>query len=278
MPPITLSTDFGESDGYVAQMKGVILGIAPAATIVDVTHEIPPGDIRLGALTLDQIVDAFPPATMHVVVVDPGVGSRRSLVGVEAGGQRFVTPNNGLLTDVLARHPPARVHRLTDERYWRHPISSTFHGRDVLAPVAAHWNRGADLADFGPPLPATDLVQLRSAEPRRDGQSWVGEVLAVDRFGNLITNLHAAGIPEDSWSQAQVTIGSATIDGISRFYSEQPADSLMALIGSSGRLEIAVNGGSAAARLGLANGAGIRVTSLQETGGRGQEPEYAADV
>lgn len=260
MPPITLLTDFGSSDGYVAQMKGVILGIDPQAAIVDVMHEVPAGNIRLGALTLDRVVDAFPPATVHVVVVDPGVGSRRALVGVEAGGQRFVAPNNGLLTDVLARHPPTRLHRLTEERYWRSPISETFHGRDVLAPVAAHWNRGVDLADFGPPVSPNELVRLPSAEPRREGGTWVGEVLAVDHFGNLVTNIRSEMIPCELRPHSRVRIGSMTMEGISRFYSEQPAGKLMALYGSSERLEIAVNGGSAAARLGLGIGAEIRVT------------------
>jgi S-adenosyl-L-methionine hydrolase (adenosine-forming) len=260
MPPLTLLTDFGTSDGYVAQMKGVILGIDAGAVIVDVSHEIPPGNIRLASLLLDQIVDAFPPRTVHVIVVDPGVGSGRQLIAIEAAGQRFVCPDNGLLTDLVARYAPARVRRLSEARFWRNPLSATFHGRDILAPVAAHWNRGTDLAEFGPPLDPANLIRLPSAEPRRAGPAWLGEVLAVDRFGNMISNLHSAIIPEERRSAIRVSIGSVTIDGINRFYAERPAGSLIALIGSSGRLEIAVNGGSAAAQLGLGIGATIHIT------------------
>lgn len=273
MPPITLLTDFSADGGYVAQMKGVILGIDPGAVIVDVTHTISPGDIRQGALALDQVMDAFPPETIHVAVVDPGVGGSRALVGVEAGGQRFLAPDNGLLSLVVERSLPTRVHRLSENRYWRNPVSMTFHGRDILAPVAAHWSCGADLAEFGPPAVFANLVRLHVPAPRRDGRSWVGEVVTVDRFGNLITNLPISIIAEAPRHQTSVTIGSplqrgvavgahaiaGIVRGISRYYSEQPAGSLIALFGSSGKLEIAVSGGNAAERLKMGIGVEVRV-------------------
>lgn len=258
---ITLLTDFGTDDGYVAQMKGVILGIAPGVAIVDVTHVVPPQDIRRAALLLDEVVDAFPPGTVHVVVVDPAVGSARALVGVEAAGQRFLAPDNGVLTCVLARYPAQRIHRLTAERFRRTPVSSTFHGRDVFAPAAAYLSSGTDLSEFGPPVAATDLVSLPIPRPRHAGRTWTGEVIAVDRFGNLITNLTAAEIGDAAGQPdpAQVTIGAATIQGVSRYYAERGPGELLALLGSSGRLEVAVNGGSAAELLGLGVGASVLV-------------------
>lgn len=262
MTLITLLTDFGRFDSYVAQMKGVILGMAPRATIVDATHEIPPGDIRLGALALDDMVDAFPPETIHVVVIDPGVGSRRALIGVEAAGQRFLAPDNGVLTEFLTRCAPRRLHQLTEVRFWRQPTSTTFHGRDILAPIAAHWVCGADLSEFGPPLAPERLIQLPAILPQREGATWRGEVVAVDHFGNLITNLRSDAIPELSRSNGIVTLGSHQIDGISRFYAERAPGSLVALIGSSNRLEVSVNGGSAARQLGIGRGATIRVTFM----------------
>jgi S-adenosylmethionine hydrolase len=258
---ITLLTDFGTDDGYVAQMKGVMLGIAPEVTIVDVTHAVPPQDVRRAALILDEVVEAFPPGTVHVVVVDPGVGSARALVGAEAADQRFLAPDNGVLSCVFARHPPRRIHRLTAERFRRTPVSSTFHGRDLFAPAAASLSRGTDLSEFGPSLAATDLVNLAIPRPRRAGRTWIGEVIAVDRFGNLITNLTAAELAEGAAQPvaARVTIGTATIEGVSRFYAERGPGELLGLIGSSGRLEVAVNGGSAAQRLGLGVGAAVQV-------------------
>jgi S-adenosylmethionine hydrolase len=258
---ITLLTDFGTADSYVAQMKGVILGIAPEATIVDITHAIPPGDIAQGAFVLERAADAFPPQTIHVAVVDPGVGSRRALVGVELLSQRFLAPDNGLLTDLLARGDPLRAHRLENDRYRRNPVAATFHGRDILAPAAARWSRGADLADFGPAVAPRELVRLTRTQPRRDGPAWIGEIVAIDRFGNLISNLSADALSRELNDETTVSIGTTVIRGICRYYSECPDGVLLALIGSTGRLEIAVNGGSAADRLHAKVGAEIRITS-----------------
>src|SRR5690349_1490470 len=146
MSIITLTTDFGERDSYVAQMKGVILAINSQAQIVDVTHAIGPQDVARGARIIEEIAGVYPAGSIHVAVVDPGVGSERALLAAEAAGQRFLAPDNGLLSPLFRRFGPERVHRLANERYWRRPVSATFHGRDILAPVAAHWSRGADLA------------------------------------------------------------------------------------------------------------------------------------
>lgn len=278
--PITLLTDFGTLDGYVAQMKGVILSMAPQAVIVDVTHAIGPGEIRQGGLALEQVIDAFPPATIHVAVVDPGVGSQRGLVGLESAGQRFLAPDNGLLGEIVDRRGATRVHRLEVDRFWRRPVSSTFHGRDVLSPVAAHWLLGADLAEFGAAVDARDLIRLAIAAPCRieaNTQSvagWAGEVIAADRFGNLMTNLRGEHLGEFERAVVVVTgpKGPLAIAGVSRFYAQQPSGALMALVGSSGRLEVAVNGGSALERLGAGVGTSVRVhTSGGNECGRAEE-------
>src|SRR5262245_4598333 len=176
MSLVTLTTDFGTCDSYVAQMKGVILGIAPQARLVDVTHAIPPQDVARGAHVLEEIAGAFPPDTIHLAVVDPGVGSDRVLLAAEAAGQRFLAPNNGLLSLVFDRWPPSRIHRLAVARFWRRSVAPTFHGRDILAPVAAHWSLGTDPAAFGPPLNPTDLVALRADLPRQAGSATIGRV------------------------------------------------------------------------------------------------------
>lgn len=266
MTVVTLTTDFGFVDSYVAQMKGVLLGLVPDAVLVDVTHDIPPQDIRRGAWLLAELPGAFPPGTLHVAVVDPGVGTARPLVGVEAGGQRFLAPNNGLLSRVLAEFPPTRMHQLTEPRFWRAPVSPTFHGRDILASVAGHWLRGCDLSEFGPALPA--LGVSCDTPPRREAKRLLGEVVAIDRFGNLLTNIPQAWIPEPARAGALIEVGRQRLQGIARCYGErtsnapgdapvestedptEPAD-VLALFSSQGRLEIAVVNGSASEELGV---------------------------
>jgi S-adenosylmethionine hydrolase len=259
MPIITLTTDFGVCDSYVAQMKGVILSIHPDVHIVDVTHAIPPQDVGRAATVLAEVAEVFPAGTVHVAVIDPGVGSERALLAAEAAGQRFLAPDNGLFTPLFRRFPPTRVHRLSEDRYWRKPVSATFHGRDILAPVAAHWSRGADLADFGPPCDVSALVVLPVAEPRRVGLTLIGRVEAVDAFGNLITNIREADLPAGDHDTFGISLGGQRIAGICRCYTDRPPGSLLALCGSSGRLEIAVNRGNAALKIGAAAGAEIRI-------------------
>jgi len=242
---ITLTTDFGLSDSYVAQMKGAILTIAPDVVLIDVTHKIPPQDRVAGSAVLADAVGAFPAGTIHLVVVDPGVGTVRRAVAVEARGEndaselRFVAPDNGVLTRVLEGRTVCRAVQLAEPRYWRPSVSQTFHGRDVFGPVAAHWSRGVDLAEFGPPL-NSPLVKLFLPTPIREGRNLCGEVVRTDAFGNLITNIAAAQLPESDRGRLTVEIGTQRIAGISRAYQDRSAGELVALIGSSGMLEIAV--------------------------------------
>jgi S-adenosyl-L-methionine hydrolase (adenosine-forming) len=244
-PLITLTTDFGLSDSYAAQMKGAILTIAPDAVLIDVTHKIPAQDRGVAAAMLADAIGAFPVGTIHLVVVDPGVGTARRAVAVEAHGPadagelRFVAPDNGVLTRVLQGRSIVRAVELTEPRFWRENVSRTFHGRDVFGPVAAHWSLGVDLAEFGPPL-ESPLIKLSLPETIRQGQSLCGEVLRTDAFGNLITNIAAAQLPEAYWPRLTVEIGTQRIEGMSRAYQDRPAGELVAVIGSSGLLEIAV--------------------------------------
>jgi hypothetical protein len=261
MSIVTLTTDFGTSDNYVAQMKGVILGIAPEVQLVDVTHAISLQDVSRGAAILEEIAAVFPAGTIHIAVVDPGVGGPRALVAAEAAGQRFLAPDNGLLVPVILRFPPARVHRLAAERFWRKPVSATFHGRDILAPVAAHWSLGADLADFGPPFDVATLVALPANAPRRLAAALVGQIDSIDAFGNLITNVREADLPAGDRCAIAIRIGARQTIGISRCYSDRPPGCLLALVGSSGRLEIAINGGNAAKELDVARGAELHITT-----------------
>lgn len=256
--PIALLTDFGDG-GYVAQMKGVVFGIVPDAAVVDVTHAIAPQNLRQAAIVLDSVVDAFPPQTLFVAVVDPGVGSSRRLVGVESRMHRFLAPDNGLLGEVLARELPVRVHALAEPRFWRRPVSNTFHGRDILAPVAAHWHRGVDLAEFGPAIPPDSLTRSVIPSPCCQPHAVTGEVVAVDPFGNLISNIRAEHVPESRRQHALARLRGGTDLAVRRFYAECPVGELLALFGSSGRLELAVNGGSAAERLNARSGAVVEI-------------------
>lgn len=263
-PIITLTTDFGLSGSYVAQMKGVILSINPRVHLVDVTHAVPPQDVRTAAVLLDQTIDAFPEGTIHLVVVDPGVGTDRPMIGAELAGHRFVAPDNGVLSLIAERYELRRCVLLTEGTFWRHPVSNTFHGRDVMGPVAAHWSLGRDLAEFGEP-PGAPLVTLPMRQPQRMADGIEGEIIYVDSFGNLITNIDERlleqMLPVEPAARNQVIVeaGSHRIEGIVRSYAERPAGALLALVGSSGRLEIAVNQGNAAELLQYPAAAGDRL-------------------
>jgi len=254
-PIITLLTDFGTRDGYVAAMKGVILGICPDARIVDVTHEIAPQAVAEGAFVLSTVAPYHPAGTIHTVVVDPGVGSDRRSVAVRAGEQLFVAPDNGVLTWVLPPGADYEAVSLEEPTYWRPIISHTFHGRDVYAPVAAHLAAGVPLGWLGPPVDDLVRLELPRAERHVDG-AVAGAIIHVDHFGNLISNIPAAWITR--LSEGSVSVGEARIDGIIPTYAMAPSGGLLALVGGShGYLEVAVRGGSAAARLGVGVGAPI---------------------
>jgi S-adenosyl-L-methionine hydrolase (adenosine-forming) len=244
MPTIALLTDFGLQDHYVGAMKGAILALAPEATLVDLLHEIPAHDVLAGALALEAGCGAFPEDTVFLAVVDPGVGSARRPLAVEAGGWFFVAPDNGLLSLVLAAHPGARAHVITNPALARREISPVFHGRDLFGPVAAHLARGLGIAEVGPAAP--DLVRLELPLSRtRDG--WQGEVLRADRFGNLTTSLREVeleALREPRATRLEVEIGGRVLPLV-RTYSDVREGEPCALVGSGGRLELAVNCGRA---------------------------------
>ena len=247
-PLITLTTDFGEESPYVAAMKGVILGINPAARLVDLTHQVPPQDVCYAAFFLAGAVPYFPAGTLHVIVVDPGVGSERAILYVEAEGQRLLVPDNGCWTSLLNPGAPApRVIRLAEPRYWRHPVSATFHGRDIFAPVAAHLSLGVDQAALGPAV--TEWVRLAEPPPPRPGMnSLSGQVVFVDHFGNLITNLPAENLQPPTVLMVGKTSLTAGFRWV-RTYAEAAPGQVVALTSSNGMLEVAVSQGSAAHKL-----------------------------
>jgi S-adenosylmethionine hydrolase len=250
---ITLLTDFGLDDAYVGTVKGVLLTINPRARLVDLTHAVPPQDVGRAALLLEAAWRFFPAGTVHLAVVDPGVGGPRRALAVEAGGHYFVGPDNGVLGFCFDL-PGARAVALTAPRYHRHPVSGTFHGRDVFAPVAAHCSRGVRLAAFGPVV--RDPARLAAPPPRRRGAAVTGEVLLSDRFGNLLTNLRGPELPGPR-GQGILRIGRAQIRGLVRTYAERPRHALGALIDSTERIEVFVREGSARRRLGVGPGAPV---------------------
>jgi len=257
-PVIALLTDFGTRDHYVGAMRGVALGICPDATLADITHDIAPQDVLGGALELAAAFTYFPSGTVFLCVVDPGVGSARRGIGVEAGGYHFIAPDNGLLTLVFRACPPTRVVELTEQQYARTEISRTFEGRDRFAPAAAWLARGTDLGALGPPLATWQLLDV--PEPRvQDGQI-SGVVLRVDRFGNLVTNIDRRSVQQVAGGRRIIVEAAGRpVPDVVETYAEAAPGSICALFGSSGHLEIAINGGSAAASLGLSRGAPLSV-------------------
>lgn len=254
-PLITLTTDFGLTDPFVGIMKGVIATRAPGVPVVDVTHGIPPQAVALGAFVLQQAVPYFPPETVHVAIVDPGVGSPRRALCVETNVGRFVGPDNGVLSLAADAAGIRRIVELTDERFFLHPRSRTFHGRDVFAPVAAALAIGTPPANLG--QECTNLERLRLPEPTTDGDVVRGEVLYVDHFGNLISNLPPARFPGERFV---VTVGGVRIGVVSQAYASVTPGALVAVVDSFGLLEIAVRNGSAHQVLGAGPGATVTLT------------------
>ena len=257
---LTLTTDFGLSDHYVGTMKGVILGICPEAQLVDISHQVPPFAIAEGAYLIAQAYRYFPKGTVHLVVVDPGVGSSRRPIVAEAGGQFFVAPDNGVLSAICLREKHT-VRLLENEKYFRQPVSRTFHGRDIFSPVAAHLAAGLSPQRLGKPI--RDYVQSAFARPRRAAKNaWAGHVLHLDAFGNVVTNFHVDDIPHLSDRDLSVRIGRRRVRQRAHNYAERPAGELFAIIGSGGYLEISVNQGSAASVLGCQSGAAVDLQLL----------------
>lgn len=256
---LTLTTDFGTQDAYVAAMKGVILGIQPTVRMVDITHEVTPQDVMEAAYVLRGAVPFFPPETIHLVVVDPGVGTDRRPVALRHEEQWFVGPDNGLFTLLLDGSAPDELVVLDRPAYWRTPeLSATFHGRDLFAPVAAHLASGRGLHEVG--SPAEGLSPLHWALPIEDDEGLRGWVVHIDRFGNCMTN-----IPRDRFEARRRGrpikgyAGSATFEALRPTYGAVPAGEALLLFGSGGTLEVAVNGGNASSLLGIRRGDPIHI-------------------
>ncbi len=257
----TLITDFGLRDYFVASMKGVILTINPGASFVDISHLIPPQDIRSGAFTLSQAYPYFPLGTIHLAIVDPGVGTARKAVLAAAGGYYFVAPDNGILSYVLASEDGAEVYEITEDHYFRKPVCPTFHGRDIFAPVAAWVSRDIPLRQFGSLLNNPVKFEIPTLKRVRDSLIQA-TVLAVDHFGNLVTNLRAEDLPVFCDAEAHTCKILAAQREISSFrttFGEGSPGELMVIPGSTGYLEIVKRDGSAANTLSLAPGAPIGV-------------------
>ncbi len=257
-PIITLTTDFGFTDHFVGTMKGVILGILPTVEIVDITHGITPFEIPEAGFVISQAYPYFPKRTVHVVVVDPGVGSARRPILIEAAGQFFVGPDNGVFSMVCSREKHKARH-ITASKYFLTGVSHTFHGRDIFAPVAAHLRKGVAPSKFG------KLIQdhLRSSfeVPVRSGKRlWSGTVLKIDRFGNLITNFRLDEFPQLKDRPFQMTAGLVTVERLVSSYSEALPGELVLVPGSSGFLEVALNQASAAGKLGCAVGSAVELS------------------
>jgi S-adenosyl-L-methionine hydrolase (adenosine-forming) len=257
-PIIALLTDFGHADHYAGTLKGVLLTLCPEATLVDITHDVPPHDVLTAALELAASYRYFPPGTIFLVVVDPGVGSARRGLVADTGEYRFVAPDNGVLSLVFHDARPRKVVDLTERRYARPTVSRTFEGRDRFAPAAGWLAKGIDLTAMGRPVAQWHVLDV--PEPQVAGQRLAGQVLRVDRFGNLVTNIDRkrfelfrqdAGI--------QIAVDARSVDRLVATYAEAPDGALCALFGSTDHLEIALNGGSAALRLGLGRGAGVHI-------------------
>lgn len=257
-PVIALLSDFGTRDHYVGTMKGVILGICPDVTLVDVTHEIAPHDVLEGALELAASYKFFPAGTIFVAVVDPGVGSSRRGIAAEIGDYRFVCPDNGLLTAVIRDAPPKKLVELTERRYARPTVSRTFEGRDRFAPAAAWMAKGIPLAGLGRNL--SDCQRLDIPQPVEDNGRLNGAVLRIDRFGNLVTNIDRKVFEKfGREGGVHIAAGGAMVGRLVATYADMQSGEVCALFGSTDHLELAANSGSAAQMLGLTRGAPIEI-------------------
>lgn len=261
MAPIALLTDFGLRDPFVGIVKGVILGISPSSVFIDLSHDIKPGDIKSASFAMDMSFPYLPEGTIVLAVVDPGVGTQRRAVAVRIDGRVVVCPDNGLLSWVLSRQTVAESVELNRREYQLPDISSTFHARDIFAPVAAHLSLGVPLRDVGEGC--SDLVAFDTPRATRSSGALRGEVVYIDRFGNLITNISHAEF--NDWSdefgggRTAVSIGSAEVSGIHETYASVPRGHSAAVFGSSGLIEISVNGGSAEHQFGGAIGTGVQI-------------------
>ena len=252
MAVVTLLTDFGIGAEYAGLMKGVILSISPTATIVDISHHIRRQDIEQAAFAIHSSYRYFPAGTVHLIVVDPGVGGERSLLALSMQKQFFIAPDNGVLSLLIAEKRISALVRITNSSLFLKPVSRTFHGRDIIAPVGARVANGVHLTQLGPPMAPEDAVCLNSLHARvSDGGEIVGKVVFIDDFGNLITNIDFEKLSEiyRDTSKIRIRIRAHVIFGLSETYETVPSHTPLALVGSRGYLEIAVNKGNAARML-----------------------------
>ncbi len=270
---ITLTTDFGLADGYVAAMKGVVLGINPEARLVDICHSVRPQNVSQAAFVLSTVYEFFPQRTIHLVVVDPGVGTGRRAIILRTPKADFVAPDNGVLSYVIRQSSvkPVDINQLelgpglesvaiTNSQFWRSPVSATFHGRDIFAPVAAHLSLGLPLADFGESITSLMVLPLPHPYQAPDG-TLVGHVRHIDNFGNLITNIKGSDLPQKAQTLA-IEVGNKVIPGLSLTYGT--GEELLALIGSSGYLEISLKEGDASHFLKAEVGAEVKIKKINQ--------------
>ena len=259
-PIITLTTDYGVSDHLAGVLKGVILGILPNATLVDISHGVTPYDLLDGALTIGAAYQYFPPRTVHLVVVDPGVGTERRPIVVSTGQQYFVAPDNGVLSLVYEREAAVSVRHITAQHYFLKPVSKTFHGRDVFAPVAAWLAKAYQTEALGEEI--TDYARFTLPRAKPSGSALNGVVLRIDAFGNLLTNFRPADLPQTMIAGGKIAleVGGKRIEKLAQTFAQGAAGEPFAILGSSGFLEIAVNKGHAAHVLGVNRGAEVTLS------------------
>ena len=260
-PIITLTTDFGLNDHFVGAMKGVILDIVPEAAIVDISHAVQAFDVLDGALAISQAYSYFPPRTVHLVVVDPGVGTTRRPIIASSDGYHFVAPDNGVLSMVYAREDRIQVRHITSDHYFRQPVSQTFHARDVFAPVAAYLAKMVDSHKFGDEI--EDYVRFAAPKPKATGENRMrAVVLKVDKFGNLITNVTPADVPALFGAKVpafKIVVGSREITAIHSAYAEGAPGEVFGILGSMGYLEIVANRAAAAQITGAGKGSEVSI-------------------
>jgi S-adenosylmethionine hydrolase len=259
---ITLTTDFGLTEHYVGAMKGVIYNINPTVQLVDITNAVQSFDVLDGAIAISQAYSYFPKDTVHVVVVDPGVGGTRRPIIANAGQYLFVAPDNGVLSLVYEREERVTVRHITADHYFHQPVSNTFHGRDIFAPVAAYLSKGVDTAKFGEEI--TDFVRFAAPKPKAiAANQWKGIVLKTDKFGNLVTNITPKDIPQifdGSSNTFKITVGKTEVTKLCSSYSQGAQGELFAILGSAGFLEISANKGAASRLAGADKGSEVAVT------------------
>ena len=262
-PIITLTTDFGLHDEYVGTVKGIILCTCRDAVIVDLTHDIEPQNIASAAMSIGASFRFFPGGTLHMVVVDPGVGSDRRILAVRSAGHLFIAPDNGVLTLVLTEDYFQEAFQVNRRDLFARAISASFHGRDIMAPVAARLASGMDIARVGPRLSRQECCRISLPTTTVTNEVLSGEIIHIDHFGNLRTSITAKDLTGFSVKKLQIQLGGRTVNAVSGAYSGAEAGNLVALIDSRNHLEIAVNGGNAAALLGCQIGDEVKVSPLK---------------